>query len=63
MRLDFALRHNHVNPVNVAMHRHDALELVYYIKGKGTTVVDGITHAFRPGFFAVVPVFAATPLP
>ncbi len=55
MRLDFALRHNHVNPIRVALHRHDALELVYYTKGHGLTLVHGVNHPFRPGFFAVIP--------
>lgn len=55
MRLDFALRHNHVNPVQVEMHSHSALELVYYTKGRGVTIVNGTAYPFRPGFFAVVP--------
>lgn len=55
MRLEFALRHTHVNAVDVRMHSHPALELVYYAKGRGVTQVAGSAYPFRPGVFAVIP--------
>jgi AraC family transcriptional activator of pobA len=36
------------------LHKHNCYEIVYYIKGDGTTKIDSLTHSFVPGSFAVI---------
>ena len=34
---------------------HEGIEIVYYIKGRGITTIDGRAFAFDSGYVAVIP--------
>ncbi len=40
---------------NVALHKHDCCELVYYVKGSGTTEIDGKSFIYGQNSFTVIP--------
>jgi len=39
---------------DIPFHSHQSYELVYYLRGKGRTVLGKTEHAYRPGQFAII---------
>ena len=44
----------HASSSYYPLHKHNCYELVYYIKGAGSTKIDSLTHSFVPGSFSVI---------
>ena len=40
----------------IPLHGHDALELVYYLEGKGHSVIGGEKYNIQTNFFSITPV-------
>ena len=51
--LKFAVMQNYKNSYRVNKHQHPCYEIVYYMKGTGTTVIDNETYNFEPNTFTV----------
>ena len=55
MELQFCFVANCSKDVEVCAHTHQALELVYYIKGSGKSVIGRQVHEVQPHVLAVIP--------
>jgi AraC-like DNA-binding protein/mannose-6-phosphate isomerase-like protein (cupin superfamily) len=55
VRLDFCNTHRCLRGRDVRHHTHQALELVYYTEGQGTSTIAGTTHPVSRGIFTITP--------
>lgn len=53
-KLEF-LYHSIVSPSDyVNFHSHSCCELIYYIKGYGTTLINNVVYNYKPGSFSII---------
>ena len=51
--LKFAVMQNYKESYSVNKHQHPCYEIVYYLKGQGTTTIENKTYHFEPNTFTV----------
>ena len=54
-KLCFAIHRDHSTTHTVSDHLHKSYELVYYIKGNGTSVIDGQKYKYTDKCFCIIP--------
>ncbi|MNI27123.1 HTH-type transcriptional activator RhaR [compost metagenome] len=53
-QLEFLFRANLMQHTYIALHTHQCYELVYYIRGNGTTRLGDVTYRYQPGMFTII---------
>ncbi len=53
-QVKFVSYYAHPSDSTAAMHRHDCYEIVYYLSGTGSTVINGVRYAYNPDYMAII---------
>ena len=53
--VQFTWRHTHPENTVEKEHKHDAIEMVYYLRGEGDTIIDGKKYPYKAGTVCYIP--------
>lgn len=53
--IQFTWRHIHAADTTEREHKHDAIEIVYYVRGEGTVTVGDEEYPYEPGMVCYIP--------
>ncbi|MBB3071924.1 AraC family transcriptional activator of pobA [Paenibacillus baekrokdamisoli] len=53
-QLKFSFLFSHKFNTEISLHQHDCYELVYYLRGSGTTTIDNTAHTYSENTFSII---------